>query len=39
MAAFIYNKGGALYSNQQISERLKDLEITKKKASIEAFQA
>jgi hypothetical protein len=39
MAAFIYNKGGALYSNQRISERLKDLAITKKKASIEAYQA
>jgi hypothetical protein len=39
MAAFIYNEGGALYSNQRISERLKDLAITKKKASIEAFQA
>ena len=39
MAAFIYNKGGALYSNQRISERLKDLAITKKKASIKAYQA
>jgi hypothetical protein len=38
MATFIYNKGGALYSKQRISERLDDLEITKKKASIEAFQ-
>jgi hypothetical protein len=39
MAAFIYNKGGALYSNQRISEHLKDLEITRKKASIEVYQA
>jgi hypothetical protein len=38
MAAFLYNKGGALYSKQRISERVDDLEITKKKASIEAFQ-
>jgi hypothetical protein len=41
MAAFIYNEGGSLYSSQQISEHLKDLKITKKKASIkvQAFQA
>jgi hypothetical protein len=41
MAAFVYDKGGALYSKQCISECLKNLEITKnkKKASIKAFQA
>jgi hypothetical protein len=39
MVAFIYNKGGALYSNQCISKHLKDLEITRKKASMEAYQA
>jgi hypothetical protein len=39
MAAFTYNKGGMLYSNQHISKQLHDLKITKKKASIEAFQA
>jgi hypothetical protein len=39
MAAFVYNKGGALYSKQRISEHLDDLEITKNKASIKAFQA
>jgi hypothetical protein len=39
MAAFVYNKGGALYSKQRNSKHLKDLEITKKKASIKAFQA
>ena len=38
MAPFIYNEGGALYSNQSISERLKDLAVTKKKASIKAYQ-
>jgi len=37
VAAFIYNEGGALYSNQRISERLKDLAVTKKKASIKAY--
>ena len=39
MAAFIYNEGGTLYSNQRISKHLNDLKITKKKASIEAYQA
>jgi hypothetical protein len=39
MATFIYNKGGALFSNQLIYKHLDNLEITKKKASIEAFQA
>jgi hypothetical protein len=39
MSAFIYNEGGKLYSKQRISEHFSNLEITKKKASIEAFQA
>jgi hypothetical protein len=39
MAAFVYNEGGALYSKQRNSEHLDNLEITKKKTSIEAFQA
>jgi hypothetical protein len=39
IAAFIYNEGDALYSKQQISKYLDNLKITKKKASIEAFQA
>jgi hypothetical protein len=39
MAAFVYNKGGVLYSKQHISKHLDDLEIIKNKASIEAFQA
>ncbi len=39
MAAFVYNKSGTLYSKQGISEHLDNLKITKKKASIEAFQA
>ncbi len=39
MAAFVYNEGGVLYSKQCISEHLGDFKITKKKASIKAFQA
>ncbi len=39
MAAFVYNKGGILYSKQCISEHLNNLKIAKKKASIKAFQA
>ena len=38
MAAHIYNEGGELYSSQQISKRLKGLDITKKIASVEAYQ-
>ena len=39
MAVFIYNEGGLLYDQLTISKRLKELGITKKKASIEAYQA
>ena len=39
MATFIYNEGGELYSNQLISKRLSELQITKKRASTEAYQA
>jgi hypothetical protein len=39
MAAFVFNEGGMLVSKQRNSKHLDDLEITKKKASIEAFQA
>jgi hypothetical protein len=38
MAAFIYNKGGDLYSRQTISRRLGEMEITKKRASTEGYQ-
>jgi len=38
MAAFIYNEGGDLYSRQAISNRLKDLDVTRKKASTEGYQ-
>ena len=39
MATFIFNEGGGLYSTQIISKRLDELQITRKKASIEAYQA
>ena len=38
MAAFIYNKGGDLYSRQAISNCLQDLDVTRKKASTEGYQ-
>ena len=38
MAAFIYNKGGNLYSCQAISNRLTDLDVTRKKVSTEEYQ-
>lgn len=39
VAAFIYNKGGELYSRQMISSRKQDLDYSKKRASTEAYQA
>jgi hypothetical protein len=39
MAVFLYNEGGPLYSKKRLSERLAELEITKKRASTEAYQA
>ena len=38
MAAFIYNEGGDLYSRQAISNRLKDLDVTRKKALTKGYQ-
>jgi hypothetical protein len=38
-AAFIYNNGGGIYSRQDLSKRLKELDVTRKKASTEAYQA
>ena len=35
MVVFIYNEGGGLYSRQAISNRLRELDITKKRASTE----
>lgn len=39
MIVFMYNQGGELYSRKVVSQRLKELDIMKKKASIEAYQA
>eukprot|EP00536_Pseudo-nitzschia_multiseries_P013481 jgi/Psemu1/35288/gm1.35288_g len=38
-AMYLYNDGNRLYSNQLVSQRLKELQITNKKPSIEAFKA
>jgi hypothetical protein len=38
MVAFIFNEGGELYSRQAISQRLAELDITKKRASTEGYQ-
>ena len=38
MAAFIFNEGGGLYSRQAISQRLAELDITKKVASTKGYQ-
>eukprot|EP00536_Pseudo-nitzschia_multiseries_P001411 jgi/Psemu1/3312/gm1.3312_g len=37
-AMYLYNDGVGLYSNQLISQRLKELQITNKKPSIKAFK-
>jgi hypothetical protein len=39
IAAFIYNNGGDLYSRQAIATRMKELRITRKVSSTEAYQA
>ena len=39
MAVYIYNQGGGLYSTALISKRLKELKVTSKRSSTEAFQA
>jgi hypothetical protein len=39
MAVFLYNEGGPIYSKQVLSRRLAELEISKKRASTEAYQA
>ena len=39
MVIHVYNSGGELRSKPTIPKRLKGLEMTKKKASIEAYQA
>jgi len=39
MATFIYNKGGGLYSRQDMSRRLRGLRVIRKVGSTEAYQA
>jgi transposase len=39
LAAYIVNNGGELHSTSTICRRLKELKLTRKKASIEAYQA
>jgi transposase len=39
IAAYIVNNGGDLHSNSTICRRLKELKLTRKKASVEAYQA
>ena len=39
LAAFIVNQGGDLYDRQAISRRMKELDVSKKKCSQEAYQA
>ena len=39
VAAFIFANGGALYSQQRISERCNELRLTRKRASLEAANA
>ena len=39
MATFIYNESGAIYSRVDISQRLKKMKITRKRASTEAYEA
>ena len=38
-AIFIYSEGGGLYSNQLISKRLGELDVTLKNVSVEAYEA
>ena len=39
IGAFIFNQSGAMYSREAISQRMKEMELTRKKASTEAYQA
>ena len=39
IAAFLYNQGGELYSRESICERLKEIGMTRKVSSTEAYQA
>ena len=39
LAVFVYNKRGPLLSRQTLSKRMQELRITKKRASMKAYQA
>lgn len=39
IALFIFTNGGAIYTNKQIYKRLGELQVTRKKASIETYEA
>ena len=39
IATFIFNEGGSVYTRGQISQRLKDMECTRKVGSTEAYEA
>ena len=39
IALFIYTNGGAMYSRQQIYKRLHELQVTRKRASVETYDA
>jgi hypothetical protein len=39
VAIFIFNNGGRLYSRQQICRRKKEMQYTRKRCSVEAYQA
>ena len=39
IATFIFNEGGNLYSDQSVCQRLKELDVSHKAASTEAYQA
>jgi hypothetical protein len=39
MATFLWNEGGGLFSRQAISRHLKEIGVTQKRASTEAYQA
>ena len=39
ISTFIYNEGGSVYTRSQVSKRLKEMEITRKAGSTEAYEA
>ena len=39
IATFVFNEGGGVYTREQVSRRLKDLMITRKVGSTEAYEA